>query len=565
MTTRNYDASIVWKVRESLPPQIYRGEQNGAIYDFARGIVPFVNPPYPSPVVPPTPPPTPGSFIWVMQNLYVYGGGAPSITTTIKCDTTGNFYRYEQGSSDLFIFGTENNRLVVGSSILISPILQFLIIKFNSDGTFIWAARNGMGSSTGVLNTFSNIFNNNLCISNIFRTNVSTFHSNSQVASTFAGVNTVATGIFVAKYNTSGFNIWLLRLSGANITGNEVTFPTITNSDNDIIYVSGQYRSTFSTFNANNHLTVISTLSTTTSGVTSDIFLARYSSIGTNDWLARIAGSNDDLNPFIIADTSDNVYISGQYKLNISTFNAGSQFVPISTLTGFSSALNDLFVAKYNSNGTNAWLVKIGGTSDRINPVVEYNKTDSVIYITGVFRGNMSTFNADGSLASTLHNAKGGALHDIFIAKYLPDGTNKWLVKIGGTNNSAIPILGSDNFGNIYITGNFVTNISTFNIDSEVIPISTLVRDNTSGFVSDFFIAKYNNTGHNVWLTKIGTSNTSGSSSSQLSVTCDNLGHIYLACPYFSDIRFYDAQVLTPAITLERYSFGSMFVAKMLA
>ena len=114
---------------------------------------------------------------------------------------------------------------------------------------------------------------------------------------------------------------------------------------------------------------------------------------------------------------------------------------------------------------------------------------------------------------------------DAFLTKYDPNGSALWATRIGGTNDDRGEGVTSDSFGNVYVTGSYLsTVVSFYNADgSKSIDVSS---SNT-----DIFLAKYNPSGTVVWATRIGGAGTDAGQG----VTSDNFGNVYTTGYYSSN------------------------------
>ncbi len=138
------------------------------------------------------------------------------------------------------------------------------------------------------------------------------------------------------------------------------------------IYLTGNFQGTVTIAGQ----TIIS------AGGATDIFIAKYSSSGTLQWLRR-GGSNSLGNEYgdgIAVDGSGNVYITGVFSLT-SNFNT-----PAANFSNelISAGNSDIFIVKYNSSGTLEWLRRGGGTSEDSAYKIAVDGSGNV-YITGFF------------------------------------------------------------------------------------------------------------------------------------------------------------------------------------
>ena len=291
--------------------------------------------------------------------------------------------------------------------------------------------------------------------------------------------------IFITKYTPAGLVSWVRRIGGAN----NQSVPSIATDKDNNIYIAGQYATTsVCTFNSGS---IVPFLSSPISG-DNDIFVTKYDQSGNNIWLTKIAGMGSDSGPSIATDKYNNIYIAGQYATSsVCTFNRDNTSYISSVIHGIS---DNIFIAKYNSDGYNQWLTRMGGVSYLRESSLT---TDSIgnIFVTGKYANPLSSFNSDSStiVASTLF--AGSSKCSIFVAKYTPLGINEWLFRVGDTSSAMsfthLPSIATFEDKFIYVTTIFHSSISTFNYNSgpdrNSLPISTI---STSGLY-DIVIAKY--------------------------------------------------------------------------
>jgi hypothetical protein len=156
-------------------------------------------------------------------------------------------------------------------------------------------------------------------------------------------------------------------------------------------------------------------------------------------------------------------------------------------VTVTSKGLFDVFLAKFDPNGTLLWLKTAGGTGADIAHGVVSDSLGNV-GIVGEFQ-NTATFGS--------HSVRAAGLGDAFIAKYDSAGNNLWVHNGGGTISfeiDAARAIGVDGLNNFYIAGDY-SGTATF--DGLSVP-----NTGTSG--TDIFIAKYNTSGAIQWLHHAG-------------------------------------------------------------
>jgi hypothetical protein len=292
--------------------------------------------------------------------------------------------------------------------------------------------------------------------------------------------------VFLAKYNSTGTLQWVKRVSGTGGTGGSRSAQGIAVSGSDV-YITGAFTGTanFNTPSASsNEITTVGSV---------NIFLAKYSDIGTFQWAKRAGGigsSGGISQGNGIAVSGSDVYITGYFDgtVNFNTPSAtGSNEI--------TSAGNfDIFLAKYNDTGTFQWAKRAGGTSNDFAQGIAVSGSD--VYITGSFSGT-ANFNTPSATSNEITSADRS---DIFLAKYNSTGTFQWAKRAGGTrddNAYGIAVSGSD----VYVTGSF-GGTANFNT-----PSATGSNEITSAGSTDIFLAKYNNTGTFQWAKRAGRTN----------------------------------------------------------
>jgi hypothetical protein len=264
--------------------------------------------------------------------------------------------------------------------------------------------------------------------------------------------------IFVAKYNKNGILQWVQAAGGAG----KDSVHAIAVDGGGNVYITGFYNGS-ATFNT----TTITSLGGT------DIFLAKYDASGAFQWAKSAGGTGSDVGSGIAIDGSNNIYVVGSY--------AGS--ATFGTHNKTSAGLSDIFLAKYDTNGTAVWVESAGGTNDDYGQAIALDASGK-IHITGHFKGS-----ADFGSINKIANA---SYFDIFVAKYDPTGLN-WTdaQSAGGTNHDYSQSIAVDVSGNVYVTGNFQGTF-TFGAGSSV------------AYSPDMFVIKFNSTGTPQWIQSAG-------------------------------------------------------------
>ncbi|MBW2535657.1 MAG: hypothetical protein JRI55_29465, partial [Deltaproteobacteria bacterium] len=117
----------------------------------------------------------------------------------------------------------------------------------------------------------------------------------------------------------------------------------------------------------------------------------------------------------------------------------------------------DAFVARFHSNGALAWAVRAGGEGeDKAQGVAAL--PDGSCVVTGWF-ARTATF-GEGEANETVLEAAGGSSggvddHDLFIARYAPDGTLAWARRAGADGDDVGWDVAVQDEGTALVVGSF--------------------------------------------------------------------------------------------------------------
>jgi uncharacterized delta-60 repeat protein len=376
-----------------------------------------------------------GTRVWI-KGTGESGKDSGSGITTLSDDSTvitGGF----EGS---VIFGPdEPNETILTSS----GDEDIFIARFNPDGTLVWAKSAG-GSSGDRGEGITTLSDNSTIITGEFGVpygDTATFGEGepNQTILTSAGYRDV----FIARYNPEGTLVWAKRAGGSNLeTGYGIT--TISDDSIAIIGYFGTPNGGTTIFGEGEPNETI-----LTSAGSYDIFIAKLNPDGSLIWAKHSGGPEHDRG-FEIRTLSDNsTVVTGDFALldgGTATFGEGEPNETILTSKGRS----EIFLARYNPDGTLAWAKGAGGPEMDTGNGITTLRNNSLV-VTGCFAGT-ATFGS-GEPNETVLSASGW---DIFIARYNQDGTLAWVKSAGGTHGdigSAITTL-SDN--SLVVTGSFM-------------------------------------------------------------------------------------------------------------
>lgn len=175
--------------------------------------------------------------------------------------------------------------------------------------------------------------------------------------------------VFLVKYNDSGVKQWTRQLGTVE---NDMSRGPLAVDSSDNIYVAGD---TSGGLDGNVNAGVPDEIM----GPSSDAFLVKYNSSGVKQWTQQFGTPNSEtVWSNLSVDGSDNIYLTGH------------------THGAFEGSLNvgqsDIFLAKYNSTGSQKWVGQLGSEgSETVYGVAVDNM--GYAYVTGFTNGNL-----DGNL-----------------------------------------------------------------------------------------------------------------------------------------------------------------------
>ena len=255
-------------------------------------------------------------------------------------------------------------------------------------------------------------------------------------------VNRGSTDAFLTKYSADGAKVWTRLLGSAY--GDSAT--SITAGQDGSIYIGGWTNASL----------------TDQAYGGGSIFVAKYALNGTNDWI-RQAGSNSgvDSAQAMVTGLDGSIYVSGNAygSLDGQPYSGGS----------------DVFLIKYNADGTKVWSRQMGASGDD-RAIALTTALDGSIYLSGT---------TDGSLDGQTNS--GGK--DAFLTKYSADGTKVWTRLLGTAEADQATDLSAGLDGAIYLSGN-----TDGSLDGQI----------NSGY-TDGYVAKYTAAGSKVWTLLLGT------------------------------------------------------------
>lgn len=367
-------------------------------------------------------------------------------------------------NSNIFLTGTFRGKITIDKSVFNSiSWYDIFLTKINKDGQIIWS-KAFIGDGGNSTNAITKDINGYLYLTGYYSQEL--YFDNVQLYGP-----TARSDLFVVKLNADGKVIWAKSTKGnANNYGN-----SITSDNNGHLYLTGfMWDSVY----FDSHLLV----STNSLGLLQVYVTKINASTGEFLWAIGGGGSGWSEGTSVEVDNNGDVVLGGWYRNDL---YFGNDFL---TNGGNDNGPDDIFIAKFDSNGSLKWLI-----TTRCNLYSTCNdltiNTDNDIFLTGLFRGNIL-------IGDTLYYSTVPSYHDIYVLKLDKNGIIKWFKSFGGDspmNDIGFGITNLDS--NIFITGFYSSN-SWF--DDKLL--------NCNG-ASDVFVVKLSNTDESIPDDEIGDIN----------------------------------------------------------
>jgi len=144
-----------------------------------------------------------------------------------------------------------------------------------------------------------------------------------------------------------------------------------------------------------------------------------------------------------------------------------------------SNGANDVFISKYDSDGSYVWTHTVGGGSNDFCGSTIYDSNRNVLLV-GAIQG--TDVDMDGTEGTDLHSSNGS--YDTFVSKYNSDGSYAWTYTLGSTGYDVGYGIVTDSNDNFLILGLF----QYVDVDMDATEGVDLHSSNGS---LDIFISKY--------------------------------------------------------------------------
>ncbi|MDX2173189.1 MAG: T9SS type A sorting domain-containing protein [Bacteroidota bacterium] len=334
---------------------------------------------------------------------------------------------------------------------------------------------------------------------------------------------------YILKTDANGVFQWVKHLESYSTTGNLGSKMVVDGASN--IYVGG-YFSGIVDFDPGPGTNTVAA-----NGSSADIFVCKLNSLGNLQWVKTFGGSLNDVITSMSINSS-NLYITGEFAGVAVDFDPGP-----STSTISSNGLTDVFIAKYDLNGTFGWAKGFGGLSNETGNSIACN-TSGDVYVCGSFN---NTVDFDAGPSTTTLTSVGNT--DAFIVKYNTAGNFQWVRGFGSNLNDVASTIELNSTGDVFTGGVF-----SGTVDFDTGPGTFTVASNGN---SDAFIHKLDASGIFQWVKTFGGA---AGNDGVNALKIDPSGNIF-STGAFKGVVDFDPSANT--YTLAAVSNGDIFIHKL--
>lgn len=264
------------------------------------------------------------------------------------------------------------------------------VIKYNSNGSFLWAKNLG-GNYIDYVNCITTDSENNFIIIGSFDSD--TFTINADTLLNVRGNLNKESDIYLLKLDENGNTIFIKSYGGSESDGGLSVCCDLKNN----IYITGYFQSSFIYFDTiplfNNK------------NLLPDGYIIKLNLEGNIVWAKSFGGNGSDKGSQLISDYQNNIILLGR---------STSSTLIIDSFSLYQYNGVAFFLAKYNENGNIKWIENDGGSWYTLYSVFTLDCNNN-LYITGCFNSSCVTF----GLTTLINVTNNSDYHsDLFIAKY---------------------------------------------------------------------------------------------------------------------------------------------------
>ncbi|MCP9762416.1 3-coathanger stack domain-containing protein [Lacihabitans soyangensis] len=417
-------------------------------------------------------------WLWLFITKQSFGqptydlGKYSTTSNPVRCftaiDAQSNFYIASNfsGSIDLNQVNNIHNYTSAGNQ-------DIIIVKYDALGSVVWTNKMGGVNSENIMEMevdgLGNIYIVGWFNSNSFDTGLGGILTTS---------NNTQNTFLIKMSSVDGSVIWAEAFQGTG-SGTNIAFGYGVDIDNfNNVIISGYFQGMID-FDPSNGV-----INKTSAGV-QDIFIAKFNSSGSLQWVNTYGGTSFDNGFKVHCDSNNDILLCGTFSSPSIDFDLNSSAGVLNVISS-----SDSYLVKFNSNGNFVWGYQFPNSFFR--KIV--TDTQRNIYCVGDF-----TATTDFDPSATFFNLTPNSTNEAFTIKFNSGGGLNWVKQIGNTSYNAGISLALDIFGNVYTVGGF----SGTNVDFD--PGSGNSNLTAVGDI-DFFVQKLTNNGEYEWAIGSGSS-----------------------------------------------------------
>ena len=248
-----------------------------------------------------------GTPLWARR----IGGSLNAVANRVITDSSENIIVVGGYTSDpLNIYAADGT--TVSFTLPNSGDNDGLIVKYDSNGTLLWARRiGGTGSDSIISGSIDS--SGNIIVTGLYSASPLNIFAADGTTVSFTLTSSGTFDTYLVKYDSNGTLLWARRMGG----GNRVDpFSVSTDLSGNIILV-GTFNLSPMNFYSADGTTVSFTLNNKSSVNT---FIVKYNSSGTPLWGKILGVGNDSLGRSVTTDSSENIIVTGVYNGNPQSF-----------------------------------------------------------------------------------------------------------------------------------------------------------------------------------------------------------------------------------------------------
>ncbi len=352
------------------------------------------------------------------------GANASNNAPSLTLDSQGNVIVNYVTSGSAYVYALDGLTPLFVSS-------GSIIIKYNSSGVAQWVRR----MQGGNMDAFNIVCDSSDAIYTAGRYGSSGSMSAFAANGSTAALNLQGSGIsdvYTSKHDANGTPLIMIR-------GGPRTYRATVAVDS-----AGNMYGGYHAFFGGGSFYTPATISSVNGGVTGvgSIgnpyanwigFIAKYNSSGVFQWFRRIGVAADTFINAVALDADASLFVTGWYNARPAVFFAVDDVNVVFTLPN--SGNDDVFLAKYSTNGVFQWARRVGGgNSEQGMNVVVDSAGNVYMTVQATASGFVSVYDSDGlTVLRTLTTQN----WDTLVLKYNNTGTFQWVRLIGGTGFEA--------------------------------------------------------------------------------------------------------------------------------